>query len=174
MSFSTRPSIHRITTGEHYSEHLAGRLLHLPGGGLPSQPDLHLVLGEGQRLLQEVKLWSGSLFTATSPHLSVSAFHQQLSCVVMLFLWWVFTREEWSNFELINKQTGTNVSAVIIWQKVWCSSYLARELARPFLPLNCPKRPINHLFQHVKYVLLNTQIRREVVKEIDVSPSPAN
>ena len=53
---SPRPTVYYITTREHYSEHLAGRLLHLPGGGLPSQPDLHLVLGGGQCLLQEVKL----------------------------------------------------------------------------------------------------------------------
>ncbi|KAM7374885.1 hypothetical protein PAMP_007519 [Pampus punctatissimus] len=49
------PSVHCFATREHYSEHLAGRLLHLPGGGLPSQPDLHLVLGGGQRLLQELQ-----------------------------------------------------------------------------------------------------------------------
>lgn len=58
--FSPRPTVYYNTTREHYSEHLAGRLLHLPGRGLPSQPNLHLVLGGGQCLLQEVKLWSGS------------------------------------------------------------------------------------------------------------------
>lgn len=52
---STRPTVHHIATREHNREHLTGRLLHLPGGGLSSQPDLHLVLGAGQRLLQEVK-----------------------------------------------------------------------------------------------------------------------
>lgn len=53
---STRPTVYHIATREHNREHLTGRLLHLPGGGLSSQPDLHLVLGAGQRLLQEVKL----------------------------------------------------------------------------------------------------------------------
>lgn len=54
--FFNRSPIHYLTTREHYSEHLTGRLLHLPGRGLPSQPHLHLVSGGGQRLLQEVKI----------------------------------------------------------------------------------------------------------------------
>ncbi|XP_053702536.1 protein turtle homolog B-like isoform X8 [Synchiropus splendidus] len=53
-SASARPAFHRVAAREHNSEHLAGCLLHLPGRGLPTKLDLHLVLGRGQRLLQEV------------------------------------------------------------------------------------------------------------------------
>ena len=55
VNLSLRPSVHRFATREHHGKHFPGRLLHLPGRGLPGQPDLHLVLGGGQCLLQEVR-----------------------------------------------------------------------------------------------------------------------
>lgn len=56
LSVSLRASIHCLTTRKRHCKHIPECTLHLPSGGVSWQPDVHLVLGGGQRLLQEVKL----------------------------------------------------------------------------------------------------------------------
>lgn len=56
MLSSPRTSLHRFPSGEHHGEHLSGCTVHLPGRGVPWEPHLPVVLGGGERLLQEVSL----------------------------------------------------------------------------------------------------------------------
>lgn len=51
-----RPTLHRFPSGEHHGQHLPGCAVHLPGRGVPREPHLPVVLGGGERLLQEVSL----------------------------------------------------------------------------------------------------------------------
>lgn len=51
-----RPTLHRFPSGEHHGQHLPGCAVHLPGRGVPREPHLSVVLGGGERLLQEVSL----------------------------------------------------------------------------------------------------------------------
>lgn len=125
---STRPPIYCNTTREHYSEHFAGRLLYLSGGGLPSQPNLHLVLGGGQCLLQEVKLWTALLLCI---HLSGHSVYQLLSRVLCdVALWWIFPKEEWYKFKYKHKSTwwgSTNcVQDTVYVQRVESGSHVVK------------------------------------------------
>lgn len=65
-SSSFRASIHRLTSWERDRKHIAECTLYLPSRGISWQPDLHLVLGRGQRLLQKVKLWLSLLLYCCS------------------------------------------------------------------------------------------------------------
>lgn len=91
-----RASVHRLSTRKRHRQHIPECTLHLPSGGLSWQPDLHLVLGGGQCLLQEVKLWSGSFLCTVSLHMSVPTVHQPLSRVLCcdVVTWWMIMKTD--------------------------------------------------------------------------------